>query len=170
MYIASDWPYGFVYSDGNYTTLDYPGSQATIANGINDLGEIVGYAYVNGYYGFSYIDGVYTLLSVPGSSATHAFGVNDSGQIVGTYVSSSGQEFGFLYVDGTYTTLSFSESLNTSAVAINDLGQILGSANPIPPPASIPEPSTWAMMLLGFSGLAFAGYWRSARMPPRPTA
>jgi probable HAF family extracellular repeat protein len=164
-YIASDRPYGFMYSDGNYTTLDYPGSQATSVNGINDLGEIVGSAYVNGYYGFSYIDGVYTLLSVPGSSATHAFGVNDSGQIVGTYVSSSGQEFGFLYVDGTYTTLSLSESLNTSAVAINDLGQILGSANPIPPPppVPIPEPATWAMMLLGFAGLSFAGYRRTRK-------
>ena len=105
---------------------------------------------------------MYTLLSVPGSTATDAFGVNDSGQIVGTYVSSSGQEFGFLYVDGTYTTLSLSESLNTSAVAINDLGQILGSANPIPPPppVSIPEPSTWAMMLIRFGGLGFVGYRR----------
>jgi probable HAF family extracellular repeat protein len=36
-YIASDRPYGFMYSDGNYTTLDYPGSQATSVNGINDL-------------------------------------------------------------------------------------------------------------------------------------
>jgi PEP-CTERM motif len=27
-----------------------------------------------------------------------------------------------------------------------------------PPPAPIPEPSTWAMMLLGFAGLGWAGY------------
>ena len=26
-----------------------------------------------------------------------------------------------------------------------------------------PEPSTWAMMLLGFAGLGFAGYRRGAR-------
>jgi hypothetical protein len=26
--------------------------------------------------------------------------------------------------------------------------------------AAVPEPSTWAMMLLGFAGLAFAG-WRA---------
>jgi hypothetical protein len=30
--------------------------------------------------------------------------------------------------------------------------------------ATIPEPSTWAMMLVGFAGLAFAGYW--ARVGP----
>jgi hypothetical protein len=34
-----------------------------------------------------------------------------------------------------------------------------------PPPAvAIPEPSTWAMMLVGFVGLAFAGY--RARVRP----
>jgi hypothetical protein len=29
---------------------------------------------------------------------------------------------------------------------------------------SIPEPSTWAMMLLGFAGLGFAGYRTSRRV------
>jgi hypothetical protein len=27
--------------------------------------------------------------------------------------------------------------------------------------SAIPEPSTWAMMLLGFAGLGFAGYWKT---------
>jgi hypothetical protein len=31
-------------------------------------------------------------------------------------------------------------------------------AGAAPPPPTIPEPSTWAMMLLGFAGLGFAGY------------
>jgi hypothetical protein len=36
--------------------------------------------------------------------------------------------------------------------------------------AVIPEPSTWAMMILGFAGLAFLGYRRGAkvgRLDPR---
>jgi hypothetical protein len=28
---------------------------------------------------------------------------------------------------------------------------------------AVPEPSTWAMMLLGFAGLGFAGYRRSRK-------
>jgi hypothetical protein len=28
---------------------------------------------------------------------------------------------------------------------------------------AVPEPSTWAMMALGFAGLAFAGYRRSRK-------
>jgi hypothetical protein len=33
----------------------------------------------------------------------------------------------------------------------------------LPPPGSVPEPSTWAMLLLGFAGLGFVGYRRAAR-------
>jgi hypothetical protein len=32
---------------------------------------------------------------------------------------------------------------------------------PPPPPFAAPEPSTWAMMLIGFAGLALAGYRRT---------
>lgn len=33
--------------------------------------------------------------------------------------------------------------------------------------SAIPEPSTWAMMLLGFSGLGFVGYRQSWRTKPQ---
>ena len=32
--------------------------------------------------------------------------------------------------------------------------------------AAVPEPSTWAMMLLGFAGLGFAGYRRARKARP----
>jgi PEP-CTERM motif len=32
--------------------------------------------------------------------------------------------------------------------------------------STVPEPSTWAMMLTGFAGLGFAGYWRREKLPP----
>jgi PEP-CTERM motif len=31
--------------------------------------------------------------------------------------------------------------------------------------AAIPEPSTWAMMLLGFAGLGYAGFRRTRKSP-----
>jgi hypothetical protein len=34
----------------------------------------------------------------------------------------------------------------------------------------VPEPSTWAMMLLGFAGLGFAGYRRSRKTVARPVS
>ena len=33
----------------------------------------------------------------------------------------------------------------------------------LPPPGTVPEPSTWAMMLIGFAGLGFAGYRASRK-------
>jgi uncharacterized membrane protein len=47
------------------------------------------------------------------------------------------------------------------AEGINDAGQVVGYSFIAPP---IPEPSTWAMLLLGFAGLGFLGS-RSARAP-----
>ena len=50
------------------------------------------------------------------------------------------------------------------------LGQIgAPQAISLPPPCMgcdipIPEPSTWAMMLLGFAGLAFMGYRRASAL------
>ena len=38
-------------------------------------------------------------------------------------------------------------------------------------PTSVPEPSTWALILIGFAGLSFAGYRRSdvkRRLQPQP--
>ncbi len=35
-------------------------------------------------------------------------------------------------------------------------------------PNGIPEPSTWAMLLLGFAGIGLAGYRASRRAPPSP--
>jgi hypothetical protein len=36
---------------------------------------------------------------------------------------------------------------------------------------AVPEPSTWAMMLIGFAGLGYAGYWRARRSKsPRAAA
>ena len=43
LYRMSDGRYhGFLLSNGTYTSIDYPNATYTSANGINDLGEIVG--------------------------------------------------------------------------------------------------------------------------------
>ena len=39
-----------------------------------------------------------------------------------------------------------------------------------PPPPTIPEPSTWAMVLLGFAGLGFAGYRKAKGVRTVPSA
>jgi uncharacterized membrane protein len=74
---------------------------------------------------------------------------------------------GISYINNTYyaTEWSGGSSINLGALpgaalsvalGINDTGQVVGFSG-IP----APEPSTWAMMLFGFAGLAFAGYRRA---------
>jgi hypothetical protein len=48
-------------------------------------------------------------------------------------------------------------------------GSFTGTMTPITTTAGIPEPSTWAMMLLGFAGLCFASY-RTSRHRIEPAA
>jgi probable HAF family extracellular repeat protein len=101
--------HGFLYSNGTFITLDYPGAtNGTFAYGINNQGQIVGY-YSDfddihgggGIHGFLYSGGTYTTLDDPlaatvTTSGTEAFGINDAGQIVGTYQDSNHHYHGFL--------------------------------------------------------------------------
>jgi hypothetical protein len=46
---------------------------------------------------------------------------------------------------------------------INELFVLLGPFIIAPPVPTVPEPSTWAMMLIGFAGLGFAAHRRSRK-------
>ena len=83
--------FGFLYSGGTYVTLDDPaaGGIVTQANGINDLGQIVG-TYYTTHTGnpnaFLYSNGTYTTINDPlGVNGTSALGINNEGQVVGYY-------------------------------------------------------------------------------------
>ncbi len=105
---------------------------------------------------------VISLSSLPGSTASHPLSINNTGEVVG-YSN---------VVDGAVATewsggqvidlggpLPGTMFLGGTADGINDAGEVVGY-NVL----AFPEPSTWAMMLLGFAGLAFAGYRRSERV------
>lgn len=60
---------------------------------------------------------------------------------------------GTLQFVGTYSQITF-----TNTNYENWYGFTLGVDGLAPPPSGIPEASTWAMMMLGFAALGFAGY------------
>jgi uncharacterized membrane protein len=91
------------------------------------------------------------------STLSEADSINDAGQAVGRSIV-DGVEYAVEWSDGNIINLGLGR-----AYGINNAGQVVGYTSPPPP---IPEPSTWAMMLLGFAGLAFAGY-RRAKAGPR---
>jgi probable HAF family extracellular repeat protein len=119
-----------------FTLLNGPGARETIANGINDHGQIVGW-YIHptyGQQGFLYDDGIFTPLDVPGGQAnvTYPIGINNDGWIVGWSVDSKGNSYSFFYDGSVLTPLNLPGSLDpaprSSAVVsgINDRAQAVG--------------------------------------------
>ena len=73
--------------------------------------------------------------------------------------------FGFLDNGGMFTTLDPFGSMTVTANGINDAGRVVGfyadaNGNTIGF-STVPEPSTWAMMLVGFASLGLAAYRRA---------
>ena len=160
---GSSQAYGFTYIDGVYTTLDIPNGAPT---SINDSGEIVGSFGLGSDDYFIYSNGMYTTLSLPGFLANGLF-INNSGQIAGSYEApipggpDGGYSIGiyaFIYNDGVYTPINIPGSALVYLDGFNNAGQVVGYSIPLP------EPSTWAMMLLGFAGIGYAGYRRRQKL------
>lgn len=127
-----------------YTAMeDCPGSKAgtTIATGINDSGEVCGYASASssGYH-FGFIrhaeDAWTTFVGPGGSIAAEATGINNNGDVVGFYYNGD-NSFNHAFVrkaaDGSFSTFDFNsgpesdEIPNGYFVGINDSGQIAGT-------------------------------------------
>lgn len=137
---------GFIDQRGHFKQFEVPGATSTSFFGLNDEGVAVG-DYVNAAgdtEGLVYnsINGRWFTLNDPLAAApggTTLNGINDKGDIVGFYVDAAGNTDGLLARDPPPGPIAMSAMAGAPA---------MGSA--------VPEPSTWAMMLLGFCGLGFA--------------
>jgi probable HAF family extracellular repeat protein len=105
-----------------YTTLQVPGSTFTMAYGINNNGDIVGYS-VSGRVasGFLYSNGTFQTISPCPNGGTEPMGINDAGVIVGNC---NGDPF--IYQNGTVTYLSYPKANATFLTGINNQGVIIG--------------------------------------------
>jgi probable HAF family extracellular repeat protein len=117
----------FIWTDGVMTDLGtFPGSNSSIAYGINDIGQVVGNADNKAFF---YSDGAVTILDgLPGSTNCRAVDINNNGQIIGTAKQSSGFSIGYLYHDGVYTQLEVPGSPFFTPYSINSSGQVVGEA------------------------------------------
>jgi hypothetical protein len=161
------------FTSPTFTGINHllPTNDNSQATGVNDLGWVVGF-YQEGpnssplFTAFVDKSGAISTFEFPGSTSTQALGVNDLGEIVGDYVL-GGEMFGFLWDNGVFTTINPPGATSSTANGINDAGKIVGfytnAGGSTIGFATVPEPSTWAMMLLGFAGLGFVGYRRTRR-------
>jgi probable HAF family extracellular repeat protein len=161
---------GIVVGQSGFSAFSYSGGVTTYfgyhaaALGINDSGTIVGYNGVSpqdSVQAFSYSSGVMTYLGTAGLGGPAARGINNAGTIVGN----NNESHAVSYSDGVMTDLSpYLASIGltgySEANAINDNGDIVGTGftasgdRDVFLLTQIPEPSTGALLTLGFVGLA----------------
>lgn len=111
-----------------WTTLDALGAYETIALGLNDLDQVVGYYSDSiGTHGFLFDDGAFTTLdAAPPSYYTLATAINAAGEVAGVFVDDIGSH-GFVYDGINYTVFDPPSSMLLTVSSINDAGQVVGS-------------------------------------------
>jgi probable HAF family extracellular repeat protein len=136
---------GMVYSGGQSEALPID-----IANGLNNLGQIVGTSNVpppaphvtESNAAQLYQDGTVTDLGSLGGYISSANGINDRGEIVGysdTGPDTTSPLHAFLYRDGKMADLGTFGGQNSDAMAINAHGVITGAADLPPTSTTTPE-------------------------------
>jgi probable HAF family extracellular repeat protein len=115
--------HGFIYDNGTFSNIDFPGAQETKPMGINDFSQVVG-NYFDGKTEHGFLDdgGSFVYFDIPGAIATRNTGINDYGQIVGFYNDVSGHSHGFLL-----TPIPGSTPAPSRRVGVNDTVRLLRS-------------------------------------------
>ncbi len=129
--------HGFLLSGGKFTQIDFPdaGVCETIADSINDAGDIVGDYRIGtcdesneGWHAFLLrTDGTFDKIDVPNSVATVPRGINAQGDVVGDYGTADGGTYGFLLRKGVFSRIEFPDAVFTRAFGINARGWIVGN-------------------------------------------
>jgi probable HAF family extracellular repeat protein len=94
--VGTDDNGGFLYSNGRFKTISYPGASQTQPTGINDSGIVVGWYSLGYFTGFALKNGKYISISYPGAVYTFALGINNLGQVVGSYTLDQQSYHGFI--------------------------------------------------------------------------
>jgi len=140
--------HGFLWSAGQFTSIDFPSApggavSGTVAMGINNTGQIVGYYFGgggNGCHGFLLSGGSFSSFDFPSASnlvCTLPMAINDSGEIVGDYQYNGGKDYGgFLLSSAGFQAINYPTLPETNVFCVSLSGQIFGEGYTIPTGAS----------------------------------
>lgn len=121
--------HGWVFKDGKFATIDFPGSPNTLAADINAAGDVVGrYLDAEGRsHGFLLRGGRFTTIEFPGALNTNAWAINSKGDITGSYSNVPEDVKGFLLSNGRFTSIEYPGATRTGGHGVNDQGDIVGA-------------------------------------------
>ncbi|HLX86048.1 MAG TPA: hypothetical protein VKR59_19265 [Terriglobales bacterium] len=127
-YDAGNSQTAFLYENGNFTTLAYPGALATQSTGINSLGDVVGTFVDSSKISRAFLlkNGVYAPFNYPFAHQTFLFSINDSDNMVGWAFNVAGQSFDFIYIDGIFYQVEITDG-TVSLQGITNNGDVYGT-------------------------------------------
>lgn len=116
-----------------YSDLGTVGGHISWAAGINNAGQVAGYATTSGdatAHAFLYGSGGMSDLGTLGGKVDYslAYGINSAGLVVGGSNTGPGPYHAFMYSNGTMSDLGTLGGGDSSAYAINNAGQVVGVA------------------------------------------
>lgn len=159
--LANGQARAFITINGVMTNLGTLGGDYSLGMGINDSGQVTGAASLTmgGLpHAFVSTNGVMSDLGSFAGGYSYGTAINNSGQVVGASFTEGWQQRAFVTINGVMTDLNSLVTLEdgialTDAVGINDAGQIVANANGraylLTPVTAVPEPESYAMMLVG---------------------
>jgi probable HAF family extracellular repeat protein len=120
----------FFRYQGNWQDLGTFGGEESQASGINDFGDVVGFARTPAgkLHAFLWQGGSLMDLGHLGDNYSNAFAINRSKQIVGLSRTPAGLYVGFLWQNGNMVQLPSLGGGTSDARGINDFGSIVGNA------------------------------------------
>jgi uncharacterized membrane protein len=122
----------FKVLNGAFHQVTIPGfpDAPAVAEGVNDLGDIVGDFNGNGTdFGFLLHNGKLTIISFPGAQGgTLPRSINNSGVVVGTYMLNEEDiPHGFMWKNGNFTNITAPGGLPATPAKISNNGDIVGT-------------------------------------------
>ncbi|MET7831242.1 hypothetical protein ABZS44_00260 [Micromonospora sediminicola] len=124
----------FVWRDGVLRSLGTLGGPTSVANGINDLGQVVGTSWTaDGQFAAFFWDGATMRRLATSSASPTAQSVNDSGLVIGTDGTGSRAMIWPSPTAGSQLLPLPDQAVSSVAINVNDAGVIAGQANFVSP-------------------------------------
>ena len=149
---------GFVYAGGQYGVVDYPGAVSTHLEGVWG-NTIVGYYFDGAHnHGFSYSGGVFTPITDPQATGGETFADGVYGDTIAGTFEENGVYYGFVERGGQFESITL-PTPGVTAVEVSGvygktlIGEFDDGSGQHGFLLTVPEPSTWTMMLGGVFGL-----------------